>query len=131
MRSLRIRQKCDRVTRQGSFAGPTGHTHEQGVVGEVQHAVDRTQAAKRAVLLSQFSGPKRDAHQHRAFTIDLAMRATAHVPEAIRAAGHDAIVASANGAIGAEEYGKRADDHGRIAPASVEVDAQQAILWVK
>lgn len=61
------------------------------VVG-VQHATDGAQMFERPVLDGGFTRAGNDAHAYRALTVELAMGAATHLPEAFRALGHDVVV---------------------------------------
>src|SRR5690349_1555457 len=109
------------------FAHSARHGHVQAAVIGVQHATDGAQVFERPVLDGRFSRPGDDANAYRALTIELAMGAATHLPEAVRTHGHDVVVGTPQTPVRAEAYERSQHECRRITLPGVKVQAQHSL----
>ena len=88
----------------GEVADAAGHADLQAMFVGVQHTGDGSQVRERAMLHRRLAFTRRDAHAHRAFAVELAMRATAHLPQPFHALRDDRVVGTPQGSIGTEAH---------------------------
>lgn len=113
----------------GRSAGDsTRHADIQADGIRMQYAVDRAQQLEGAVSDRGLSGLGRDANAHRAFAVQLPMRAAADLPEAVDAACHDVVVRPAQRTIRAKADEGGQHQRRRIAGAGVKAHSQQGTL---
>lgn len=68
----------------------------------MKHAIQCLQCLERAMVHRSVTRAGGDANAYRTFAVELAMRASANLPETFHAAGHDVVVGAAQSSIGAE-----------------------------
>ena len=76
----------------GEVADAAGHADVQAVLVCMQDSGHGAQMRERAMLHRRLAFARGDAHTHRAFAVELAMRATAHLPQPFHALCDDVVV---------------------------------------
>jgi len=82
------------TTRVHTVTAPR-HAHVQAVIAGVQHAGNRAQVVKGAMLHGRLARPGGNPYPHRPLAVEFAVRATTYLPQAVDATCHDVIVGPA------------------------------------
>jgi len=109
-------------------ADASRHAHMHAAIIGVKHAADGMQLLERSVLYCRFAIAGHDANANRPRTIQLAVWAAAHLPEAFLALCHDTIVRASQAAIRAESHERGEHQRRRIARACMKIEPQHGRL---